>query len=124
MKFYHFTCDHGAEGIRRDGELRPQSPWPVFAMGVATRLEHARPVVWLTDDPAPDRAAVGLTSVTLNCDRMAHRFEVDARVWRWADWAAVRGANPEYLMVLGWGREPWRWFVSEKPLPVLAEVVA
>ena len=61
MTLYHYTCSHGAEGIRRTGVVKPN---PATAMA------------WFTDLNPPVRDALGLTSVTLTCDRMEHRFTV------------------------------------------------
>jgi hypothetical protein len=80
--------------------------------------------VWLTDLAVADRLALGLTSLTLSCDRTAYRFEVadvNEVAEPWVKWAhrhripsAVRDGldgNP--------GAQPLRWWVAEQPVPVL-----
>ena len=64
---FHYCCSHSAEGIERDGALRPWGPL----------MDDVVPVVWLTDLDVPIRAALGLTSLFSPCDRTEHRYEVD-----------------------------------------------
>lgn len=78
-------------------------------------------LVWLTDMAVPDRAALGLTSHTLTCDRLECRYLV-APCADILPWAAVRraGLGKAMLQTAGAGaliafeagRQPDRWFVS------------
>lgn len=124
---YHFTCDHGAEAIQADGFIRPMTPWPVNVGDVPTGMAHAPPVAWFTSDPMPSRDAVGLTSVLLDCDRMAYRFQVGpVRAWPWRSFAAMHGCTEEYyrgLVGTYWGR-PDTWYVATRPVPVSGWVLA
>jgi hypothetical protein len=64
MRLFHYTCDHRIEAIRRDGQLVPN--WhPLLG----------EELVWMTSATA-SREALGLTSHSLSCDRMAHRLVV------------------------------------------------
>ena len=108
MILFHYTCDHGAEGIRRSGVLRP-NPQALLP----------RPLVWLTDLAEPHRDALGLTSLILSCDRTAHRFRVDTTAAMW--W-------PHYARTVPpWAREaldgepgamPAHWWVVDVPVPI------
>lgn len=82
MRLYHWTCDHGAQGINRDGVVRP-NPHPLLSM---------EPLVWLTDLDAASPWNLGLTSEILSCNRMAHRFEVEhtATVMPWSAYCRIR----------------------------------
>lgn len=99
---YHYTCDHGYEGILRDGEVRPNP--------------HTK-VSWFTDLPTPDVSALGLTSHILDCDRTTHRFRAThlgalvsfAEVWR----------GPDVLP-----GEPDHWWVAFTNVPVVLDEVA
>jgi len=87
------------------------------------------PVVWLTDDPSPLRDEVGLTSTSLPCDRMSHRFRVtdtsQCYPWRrvvdaiWCD-PAQADALPRHLVadLERYGR-PDSWWVSMTPVPAV-----
>lgn len=103
---YHYTCDHAAPLILADGVLQPH---PIEGL------------VWLTDlNPAP-RIALGLTSFSLKCDRMAHVFTVAASddIQWWMDY---RRTHPELRDKESCdGVMPMHWFVSEKPVPLLRQ---
>lgn len=111
MKLYHYTCSDGLKCIRRDGFLKPHGQ--VVLGGV--------PLVWLTDLAVVDRAALGLWSHSLSCDRTEHRVEVEtdaamhwpryARRFLWPLREQLEGSN---------GARPMHWYVSEQPVPLAA----
>jgi hypothetical protein len=116
---YHFTCDHSYRHIGRyNALLIPQD------IGGPHPLTGLPPLLWFTDEPHPDRERTGLSSVTITCDRMAHRYIID-------DWAACqswmgsywRGQVPaDALEVLEYreaGFEPstGHWWVSDQIVP-------
>lgn len=107
-QLWHYTCDHGAEGIRREGLIRPNAH-PLLRL----------PIAWFTDlDPA-HRFEIGLTSDTLACDRMAHRFPVAPEGVEWWPKAARRLAVPASVRAeLEVGRLPAHWWVSLTPVQV------
>lgn len=126
-RLYHYSCDHGVEGILATGELRP-NPHAGWQPRLAARGFHVvvLPVVWLTDidvtGPA-DADLIGLGSNTVTtCDRVAYRFRVPATAavqwWpTWADRAVADGRlEAGYRQLLELGRAPERWWVSEANL--------
>lgn len=105
---YHFTCEDAFEPILLDGFLRPGHDG----------------LVWLTDLPHAPRTALGLTSYSLSCDRMAHRVLVRQSadtVW----WMKFRRmclpAAKDVITGLesAPGVMPMHWWVSWKPVPLL-----
>lgn len=102
MLLYHYTCDHMAAKIAAQGVLKP----------------GADGLVWLTDlHPAP-RLALGLTSYSLDCDRMANVFAVDADNAVW--WMRYRKDRPDLrTKELCEGVLPMHWWVSEQPVWLL-----
>ena len=104
---WHFTCDHGYSGLGERGRLRPNKH---------TMLPGLGSLIWLTDDPAPDRDAVGLTSQFLTCDRMLYRYRV-LTPGRCVKWTALRHrADPDTRQVLESYGEPETWWISFEPL--------
>lgn len=105
---YHYTCDHSYKRIVRQEFLQPGMDG----------------LVWLTDlEPPAPRLALGLTSFALECDRMAHAFEVQRTsdvVW----WMDYRRIHPELIVMkeTATGVMPRHWFVSEVSLLVRREV--
>lgn len=113
MKLYHYTCSHALPGILRDGFLRPN----------INPLLDDLDLVWLTDLDTPDRAALGLTSNILSCDRTEHRVEVDVEAIHWPRFARRFPAEQRRPLEFAPGAMPMHWYVSETPVPV-ALVVA
>lgn len=105
---WHFTCDHGHDGLGKAGTLRPNRHPLAPDLG---------PVVWLTDDPDPERDAVGLTSsVFLTCDRLQFRYRV-LGASRCMPWSAVRRlVSSSVLHDLESFGKPETWWISRKPL--------
>lgn len=103
---YHFTCDHGYEGIQKTGVLVTHPNGLLSALG---------PLLWLTDDAEPTRDSVGLTSTYLDCDRLAHRYIVHTRAA--VPWVEVRArANPEIVAILERFSAPEHWWVARRML--------
>jgi hypothetical protein len=116
MNLWHFTCEHGFAGLKRRGFLQPR---------VHLLAPELGPVVWLTSDPHPARDDVGLTSSMLSCDRMQHRYRVDA----WGDgcvaWDLVReSVNPRFVHDAESFGKPASWWVSRVPLYAVLDEVA
>ncbi|MEV6035996.1 hypothetical protein AB0L65_32915 [Nonomuraea sp. NPDC052116] len=110
---WHYTCDHGATGIVRDGMVKPNLH-PLLGV----------PVAWFTDLDRAHRLELGLTSDTLKCDRMAHRFEVadpESLLW-WPKAARLLRLSQAVRAELETGRLPAHWWVSFEPVAVLADV--
>lgn len=106
---YHFTCDDGARGVRRDRCLRPN---PNTQPGLP-------PVVWLTDLDVPDRAALGLTSNVLGCDRTRWRVTVDCDAEPWPVFARGLSFASRRGLEFAAGALPMHWWVTRGPVPVV-----
>jgi hypothetical protein len=110
LKYYHWCCSHSAAGIRETGTVRPH-------LGLS----------WWTDIDTPgrrSRAALGLTSQIIACDRMEYRCE--AEPWSghgplaaWSDYARDR-LDAGFIAELesAPGVDPGRWYVAWEPVPV------
>lgn len=107
MTLYHYTCRHFVDQIARDGYLRPN---PVTGL------------VWLTDLDVPDRRGLGLTSTTLDCDRLEACFQAedgpDLEALRWVD--VRRDYEPALRSALEGspGALPMHWWVSRSAVQV------
>lgn len=102
---WHYSCEHSAQGIARDGFLRP----------------GADGFVWMTDLHPPVREALGLTMLTIKCDRMAYQWQVADRT-NVRRWMLVRKSLPRaYVHGLesAPGARPGHWFISETNVPIL-----
>lgn len=106
---YHYTCDDAYPLILSDDVLLPGPDG----------------LVWLTDiaPPAP-RLALGLTSYSLSCDRLAHVFEIEPTTYtQW--WMEYRQRHRElWEKETSTGVMPMHWWVSEQPLPIHTVVAA
>lgn len=109
MTLYHYTCNHGAKGIQRAGLVYPNHH-PLLGFAIA----------WFTDLEAPDPDDVGLTSTTLDCDRLAHRFTVDpSACHRWLGSNEHARTPLPTQRDLHWASKPEHWWVSIRPVPIL-----
>lgn len=108
---WHYTCDHSADGIRRDGTVKPH-PQPALA-GV--------PLSWWTDLERGHRFEVGLTSQILGCDRMRHRFEIKdpSALTPWSIAARLLKVPREVRDDLEDGRLPAHWWVAFTDVEVI-----
>jgi hypothetical protein len=108
LSLYHFTCDHGRQGIGKRGRLQP----------------HINPllgckVVWLTTQALPSREQTGLTSRYLTCDRMQFRYVVSGigvaacEPWLTSSVRKAAGAVVEDLESFG---DPENWWIARRPV--------
>lgn len=105
---YHWTCSHSVPLIRADHTVRPH-------MGVS----------WWTDlgeRTQRTRAAVGLSSHILGCDRMDYRCTA-ARpelLTPWDTWKRDYRLHPGHVELLeaAPGVDPLHWWVSSEPVVV------
>lgn len=105
---YHYTCGHGAAGIGKTGLI------DVFLQPPEGQVA----LTWLTDLEAPNRLALGLTSNTIQCDRLAFRFDVPepVEVVRYVD--VRREHFPRYwreALERSPGAMPMHWYLSLVP---------
>lgn len=109
---YHFTCDHGHQGIGPYGLVLPN--WHPF---VGATLS------WFTDDPRPERDAIGLTSETglFNCDRLQYRYVVTddqahLKLRRWLYSKEQAQTDPHAQADLHRFSDPATWWISTDPV--------
>ena len=120
-RLFHYTCDHGALGIRRDGEIHPGATLSSSPPDLGQRLPQTL-FVWLTDLETPNRLALGLTSHTLKCDRTQHRFEVEVDDTI-LPWVRLRRFLPMlHHLERAPGALPMHWFLSPASLLVTSSV--
>jgi len=125
LQLWHWSCDHGHDGLQRDGVVKPLSLWnPEVAREVVRKNPHHGWLVrvcWLTDLETPHRAALGLTSRTISGDRRACRYRGTDPTppLRWAVWQRRLPHEERALLNLSPGAMPMHWWVSEQPLPVI-----
>ena len=111
-RLYHFTCDHGHDGLGTNGTLQPQ-PHPL--------LPQLSALTWMTTDPNPTRDDCGLTSTMLDCDRMEYRYRVTDRR-HCIPWARLRQlATSDVLAILESYGKPDTWWVARTPIPVVLD---
>ena len=111
---WHFTCEHGHAALGPAGIVKPA----MLLTPAGTDVPMQGMFAWYTDLENPDPLAVGLTSVTLRCNRMAHRYRVtdDADVLPWSDYAKFL---PELDRTLATpGAQPDHWWAASAPVPV------
>jgi hypothetical protein len=103
VRLYHYTCSHTRPVVGTRGMLRPNPhPW----LGVS--------VLWLTDQDAPDRRGLGLTSNMLQCDRLEFRYIVEAGdAKRWNDYAASVSLRARMILESASGARPDTWWVID-----------
>lgn len=116
MNLFHYSCDHGYEAITQEQNWL-LVPGPDM-IGFGARL------VWLTDLPEPDVRGLGLTSITLSCDRTKWRFSVWDGFYfaeKWTTWAHRRRLSlaQRNLLEAAEGARPVHWWVTEQPVPVV-----
>jgi hypothetical protein len=110
VKLFHYCCSHSAAGILSDGVLRPH-PNPILGN---------LPLIWLTDLDTPDRAALGLSSRLISCDRTEYRVEVDTdAATHWPTFAR-RFPHGRRALETAEGVLPMHWYVSEQLIPIAA----
>lgn len=103
---YHFTCEHGYEGISKTGIVVPR---------IHPFMRHLGPLLWLTDLEAPTADAVGLTSERLTCNRLHYSYRVRTRAA--VQWSEVRGrVSPALVVALEAYGEPSHWRVVRRSL--------
>ena len=110
VTLYHYTClDHGHPGIYGSGFVRPGRDG----------------LVWLTDLDAPVRDAIGLTRVSLNCDRGAARYRVenDGSVVSWIEFRKQVAPEIRDELEMFFGAMPMHWFVAWHPLDAVYDPI-
>lgn len=127
-ELWHWTCVHSAEEIGQAGWLLPISlRAPELVADFHPLAVWMADLVWLTDDPGATRGDLGLTSETLGCDRMAHRYRV-TEAGAAARWLEVLRAGTLAVpriartQLHAWPAQPGSWWISREPVAVTREL--
>lgn len=125
MPLYHYTCEHAYSQIGEEGHLVP-------AINLADRTGRIQlmrdpvarltsQIVWLTTMERPSRFGLGLTSVSLCCDRTRYRYRVTEEETLIKSWSDVRVDWPQTVVgaleALS-GCKPLTWWLSRGPVAV------
>lgn len=123
MILYHYTCEHAAAKIVKNGQL---VGWP------HRFLPLIGPIIWLTDLDQVARDEKGLDPLGLapiqlkhKCDRLGWRVDVDiAEPIRWASWArrhpAITKTQVTSVETNARGTLIAHWYISLERVPILA----
>jgi hypothetical protein len=116
VRLWHFTCADSRDKIDAAGVLIPNAhPWfPV-------------PLVWLTDlEDAPAEVLFGYPTGQLVCDRSQYRYEVEdvSLAVPWHRYARGLHRTVRERAESVPGSMPAHWWVSDRPVPVLASAFA
>jgi hypothetical protein len=118
VSYWHWTCRHSAESIDTTLILQPHRQ-PLLANV---------PMIWFTSVQSAGRNHLGLTSNTLECDRMDRMYRVieedEHLVVRWGDLKRA----PQFTGYLAGARRlesvrgtrPGLWAVAVEPVRVVA----
>jgi hypothetical protein len=114
VTLYHYTCDHGFAAIGAKGTLHPAAHLAPRA-GIYWQAWF----VWLTDLAVCDRAALGLSSDLIECDRSVHRYRVtdETDVTPWVTMRKGFRTLRQDLEDTPGVRLP-HWYVATEPVPV------
>lgn len=114
---WHYTCDHGRDGIGDTGFLLPGATVKPEALGWPARLS------WMTDITYPNTFALGLANLSglVKCDRVKHRYRITdtADVMWWP--RAVRSLGLQRVrsdLESVPGCLPAHWYVATAAVPV------
>lgn len=115
---FHFTCRHCAESIDRTLVLTPNRQ-PLLAN---------LPLIWFSTQLSVPRGALGLSSITLECDRMERVYRVipedEHLVVRWADLKRTTEftgyLNGARRLEAVRGTRPYLWMVAVEQVRVVA----
>ena len=107
VTLYHRTCEHRIGEILEAGELRP-NPHPILGYSF----------IWLTSLPSATREQLGLSSHSLECDRMTHLLKIEDGAGI-IPWNAIRNHMPVDAvrqLEASKGSLPACWWVGAQPL--------
>jgi hypothetical protein len=132
MTFWHYTCDHGHQEIGGEGRLI-SAVQLAQKMGKPEAFEHMpayqraiAEIIWMTDMEYPDADALGLTRVTLSCDRTAYRYRVAAgyRSIRYVDFRRELPKRTRDELENAPGALPMHWWMAYMSVPVVYDPIA
>lgn len=107
ITLFHFTCNHGYEGISKTNILLPN---------IHPMMRGLGPLLWLTDlaEP-PSKESVGLTNSWTTCDCLAYRYIVQCKAA--IHWSLVRQRAPKDIVeTLESYGQPEHWWIVRRPV--------
>lgn len=114
-QLWHRTCSHAADSLGNHGELDPTKTAIIAGLGQ---------IVWLSTNPDATRWDLGITSHTLDCDRMEYLYRSSGPN-RAVPWAAARLRIPimtrwllEHDVHTKAERPHATWWISFRPVNV------
>jgi hypothetical protein len=133
MPLYHYTCEHGHDGIMRDGVIRPAIDVATIEQRKLLRRSGAAAmtaqVIWLTTNPHIVRlninqVGLGMSAIEAltgqkHCDRTVHRYEITEEDQPILPWALARQKWPVRVVAeleSIAGAKPDTWWISRGPL--------
>lgn len=119
---YHFTCQHGRDGIGDSGQLliprevRNQHSNRTELHGMYAELDG---LIWMTDLDRPHREGLGLHNEFTACDRAEHRYVVvDGGAVRYVTVRRTLNRTLADLLESAPGAMPMHWWVATSPVAV------
>lgn len=119
---WHYTCEHGRSGLGKSGLLIPAISQPgVDPTLVPVDHRWLLELSWATDLDAPVIASLGLTNLTIRCQRWRHRYRVlDAEKFEpWHRFARRLDYSERALVEAADGAMPAHWWVTSEPARVV-----
>lgn len=115
---WHYTCKHTRLALDQGGTLLPPL-WKIESVpeGLPLPAYALLGLVWATEADDPDPYALGLTSATISCDRLAYRYAVPREAF--TRWGRVRSRLDRDLvdaLERARGAEPAQWWIAEGPV--------
>ena len=113
---YHYTCDHGRDGIDACGYVKPGC----YLSDQPSKMPWPSRFAWFTDLSVPIKGALGLTSNFTTCDRTAHRYRVLAAddIEQWTDRRRALAPEQRDWLELAPGARPRHWYVTTSRVAV------
>jgi hypothetical protein len=117
---WHFTCEHGREGIGEAGNVWPMA---MFDPDAAERLpwwfEPMGGISWWTDQGDGQGSVVTSRATSSGCERWLYRYRAldSERAIPYGRWARVLEPRVRFILEHAPGALPGTWWVAENSMP-------
>lgn len=117
-ELYHYTCEHSFAALGIGTVTLYPGGSPEAAERNKDKGIWASRLVWATDLAIPDRAALGLTSYILDCDRMSYRYRIVSPevMVPWHVLARLLTREMREEIESQPGSRPMHWWVTGAPI--------